>query len=214
MPVPRLAQPGHLAGRDVQRGEQGGGAVPDVVVGAFLRHDRLHRQHRLPSGPRPGSGDFSSTHSTIAFSGGARYSPTMSVTFATSSGSVENLNVSDRHGCTPSSRHAFATVRCSTFRCAASNRDDQCVIPSLFGGGVSVADDDLATGPPPRPTRPGLIDQTRPSRRRRTWPARPITVGRDTPTRSAISVLTHPVSGQQHDPRPLRSPGPHRRGAR
>jgi hypothetical protein len=32
---------------------------------------------------------FSSMHSTIAFSGGARYNPTMSVTFATSSGSVE-----------------------------------------------------------------------------------------------------------------------------
>ena len=54
--------------------------------------------------------DFSSTQSTIAFSGGARYSPTMSVTFAINSGSVENLNVSDRHGCTPASRHALATV--------------------------------------------------------------------------------------------------------
>jgi hypothetical protein len=39
--------------------------------------------------------------STIAFSGGARYRPTTSVTLATSSGSVENLNVSLRHGCTP-----------------------------------------------------------------------------------------------------------------
>jgi len=45
--------------------------------------------------------DFSSTHSTIAFSGGARYNPTTSVTLATSWGSVENLNVSTRHGCTP-----------------------------------------------------------------------------------------------------------------
>ncbi len=38
--------------------------------------------------------DFSSTHNTIAFSGGAKYRPTTSVTFAISSGSVENLNVS------------------------------------------------------------------------------------------------------------------------
>jgi hypothetical protein len=37
--------------------------------------------------------DFSSTHSTTAFSGGARYSATTSVTFAITSGPVENLNV-------------------------------------------------------------------------------------------------------------------------
>ncbi len=34
----------------------------------------------------------------------------MSLTFATSSGSVENLNVSTLHGATPTSRHALATV--------------------------------------------------------------------------------------------------------
>jgi hypothetical protein len=42
--------------------------------------------------------DFSSTHNTTALSGGAKYSPTTSVTLATSSGSVENRNDSDRHG--------------------------------------------------------------------------------------------------------------------
>ena len=45
--------------------------------------------------------DFSSTHSTIAFSGGARYSPQMSVTFPTSSGSVENRNDSAFQGLIP-----------------------------------------------------------------------------------------------------------------
>ena len=45
----------------------------------------------------------------------------MSVTLATNSGSVENLNVSDRQGCTPYSRHAFATARKLIFRCLASN---------------------------------------------------------------------------------------------
>ncbi len=40
-------------------------------------------------------------HSTIAFSSGARYNPTTSMTFATNSGSVENLNVSTRQGATP-----------------------------------------------------------------------------------------------------------------
>jgi transposase len=48
--------------------------------------------------------DFSSTDSTIAFSGGLRYSPTTSRTLASSSGSVENLNVSHRHGWIPNWR--------------------------------------------------------------------------------------------------------------
>jgi hypothetical protein len=46
----------------------------------------------------------------IAFSGGAKYKPMMSVTLATSSGSVENLKVSARQGCTPKACHAFSTV--------------------------------------------------------------------------------------------------------
>jgi hypothetical protein len=39
-------------------------------------------------------------HPTLSQSGGFRYNPTTSVTLAISSGSVENLNVSTRHGCT------------------------------------------------------------------------------------------------------------------
>ena len=77
-------------------------------------------------------------HNTIAFCGGARYKPTMSVTFATSSGSVENLNVSTRHGATPTSRHALATVVLLVFRCCANSREDQCVTPYFFGGGSNV----------------------------------------------------------------------------
>ncbi|MFJ1656889.1 hypothetical protein ACIOC2_37215, partial [Streptomyces sp. NPDC088337] len=42
-----LAFPEHLAGGDVERGEQVRGAVPDVVVGAFLGRVEGHRQHRL-----------------------------------------------------------------------------------------------------------------------------------------------------------------------
>jgi pimeloyl-ACP methyl ester carboxylesterase len=44
--VPFLAPAGHLPGRDVQRGEQGGPAVSDVVVGATLDQVRLHRQYQ------------------------------------------------------------------------------------------------------------------------------------------------------------------------
>ena len=82
--------------------------------------------------------DFSSTQSTTAFSGGARYSPTTSVTLATSSGSVENRNDSARHGCTPYSRHARATVASPMPRWRASSRLDQCVTPYFFGGEVNV----------------------------------------------------------------------------
>ena len=82
---------------------------------------------------------FSSTHSTTAFSGGARYSPTMSTTLASSSGSVENLNVSAFHGLTPYSFQIAATVECSIPSRSANSRLDQCVTPRLFGGGVNVA---------------------------------------------------------------------------
>jgi hypothetical protein len=36
VPVSRLARSGDLAGGDLECGKQGGGAVPDVIVGAFL----------------------------------------------------------------------------------------------------------------------------------------------------------------------------------
>jgi hypothetical protein len=42
--------------------------------------------------------DFSSTHSTTAFSGGLWYRPTTSTTFSTNSGSVDSLNPSTRWG--------------------------------------------------------------------------------------------------------------------
>src|SRR5829696_5430000 len=129
--------------------------------------------------------------STIAFSGGFRYSPTTSVTLATSSGSVENLNVSTRHGCTRWCRQVRSTVEASTPKRSANSRDDQCVTPSPAGGGVSVAAKILA-----RSTVRG-----RPERRSSSSPCtpelayrfrQPITEGRETPTRSAISVLDTP----------------------
>jgi hypothetical protein len=63
----------------------------------------------------------------------------MSVTLATSSGSVENLNVSTRHGATPTSRQALATAGELVFQCVASSREDQCVTPYFRGGGSNVA---------------------------------------------------------------------------
>lgn len=135
--------------------------------------------------------DFSSTHSTTAFSGGARYNPTMSVTFATSSGSVLNLKVCSRHGCTPTSRHALATVPLDVFNLAASSRDDQWVTPRLFGGvrkvAAMIASRSTVRGRPDRAssTSPAIPDSSYLLRHN-------VTVGRETPTRAAIAVLETP----------------------
>jgi hypothetical protein len=52
---------------------------------------------------------------------------------------VENRNDSARHGCTPYSRQARATVASPIFKCLPNSRLDQCVTPYLRGGGRSVA---------------------------------------------------------------------------
>lgn len=59
----------------------------------------------ITSAPR-GARDFSSTHNTIADSGGSRYSPTTSHTLFTKNGSVDSSNSSLRYGC---NRNAFQT---------------------------------------------------------------------------------------------------------
>ena len=124
---------------------------------------------------------FSSTHNTIALVGGARYNPTTSVTFATSSGSVENLNVSERQGCTPYSRQAVAMVLLLIPKCFPRRREDQCVTPYLFGGDANVIETILRWS----------IVRGRPERASSSSPGTPfdmyrlrhaITVFRDTPT--------------------------------
>lgn len=52
---------------------------------------------------------------------------------------MENVKVPSCHGLTSYSRQAFATVLWLIPRRAASKREDQCVTPSFFGGGASVA---------------------------------------------------------------------------
>ena len=47
MPVASLALGQHLAAGDVQGREQGGGSMPDVVVGDAFDIAQSHRQHRL-----------------------------------------------------------------------------------------------------------------------------------------------------------------------
>jgi hypothetical protein len=71
-------------------------------------------------------------------------SPTTSRILAWSSGSVENLNVSARHGCTPKRCQIRAMVACeigvpSSASAVASSRVDQCVAPNRVGGSVKVS---------------------------------------------------------------------------
>ena len=61
-------------------------------------------QWRVPARPN------SSIQSTTALSGGFKYKPTTSRILASSSGSVENLKVCTRHGCSPHFFHVVLTV--------------------------------------------------------------------------------------------------------
>jgi hypothetical protein len=54
--------------------------------------------------------DFSSKHSTIALSGGAKYNPTTSISFSSKRGSLDNLNVLTRCGLSPRAAHTRCTV--------------------------------------------------------------------------------------------------------
>ncbi len=62
----------------------------------------------------------------------------MSVSLASSCGSVENLKVSRRHGCRSHFRQTSMMLAGEIPRSLASNRDDQCVTPSRSGGLSSV----------------------------------------------------------------------------
>lgn len=93
-------------------------------------------------------------------------------------------------------RAARARDRVHTFRKAPprrrpSNRVDQCVTPYFFGGGFSVVAMTLARSTlRGRPERGSSTSPARPPRRYRSRHA--ITVGRETPTRCAISVFDRP----------------------
>ena len=101
------------------------------------------------------------------------------------------MNVSTGHGCTPYSRHAVAIVPLLIPRWRPNSREDQCVTPYFFGGGANVT----AT------IRRWSIVRGRPERGSSSRPASPsaayrlrqsITVGRDTPTLSAIATFASP----------------------
>jgi len=77
-----------------------------------------------------------------------------------------------------------------------SSRLDQCVTPSLFGGGVNGAGDDRVVIHRPRPTRRRLVLQPGDSTAL-VMCRQSITVGRDIPTRAAITVLDTPSAASR-----------------
>src|SRR5690348_12486965 len=130
-------------------------------------------------------------HKTTALSGGLRYSPMTSRTLASSCGSVENLKLSARQGCSPHSRHTSAILTFDRPSSAASSRDDQCVTPSRDGGGSRVAST-IATSSVTRGL-PGLARSSSPpipSAAYRFF--HKITVGLDAPVRRTISFVPVP----------------------
>ncbi len=127
-------------------------------------------------------------------------------------GSVENLNVSIRHGCRPHLRHDRGDGDVADAQLLASSRLDQCVTPSRAGGGSKVPST-IAT------SSTGRVDPTsagRPARRSPRWHtgASSRSPSACSPPPDARSPRCRPLSGQQHDPRPLRQPRPHRRRPR
>jgi hypothetical protein len=90
----------------------------------------------------------------------------------------------------------LATVLLLVFSCAASNREDQWVIPSLFGGGFNVTE--MIFERSTSRGRPDRGSSIRPSIPSASYLARQdVTVGRDTPTRVAISVLLTPSAANK-----------------
>ena len=67
------------------------------------------------------------THNANARSGGSRYRPTISRTFSSNFGSLDNLNFSTRCGWTSKRRQTRCTIIRETLMCLASVRTLQCV---------------------------------------------------------------------------------------
>src|SRR4051794_30430592 len=131
-------------------------------------------------------------------------------TLPSSSGSVENLNVSRRQGCTPYARHARATVAFPSPSCLPSSREDQCVTAKDFGGGSNVAAmiaaSSMVLG------RQLLVKADQPAREK---PIAPFDHRRardpDQPRRGRRART---VGDREHDPRPFAMPGRDRLTAR
>jgi hypothetical protein len=181
---------GDLAGGDLQRGEQGGGAVADVVVAGLLRQSGPQRQDRRGAIQRLDLRLFVDADND-GLVRRVEVKPDDIADLGFQFRSVENVNVSRRHGCSFHSRQIRATCPKEIPRHRPSSRADQCVTPSDSGGGFSVptttATSSTVAGRPDRFRSPSAAIPPDSYRLRHK-----ITVGRDTPTRRPISAFGTP----------------------
>src|SRR6266481_6622839 len=131
----RAALAQDFATRHLEGGVQAGQAIALVVV-------RLARRQPGRNGSRgcvrlsAWICVFSSTLTTTAFVGGCRYRPTTSWILASASGSVVNLKVVTRWGCSAWPCQIRCTVLCDTPAVRAISRVVQCVTPRPGGRSV------------------------------------------------------------------------------
>ena len=138
MPVPGVAGIGDLAGGDLQGGEQGRGAMADIIVAGVFRGSRAAAAGSARSGPGPGPGiSRPRTARPPCRAGSGKPDDVADLRFQLRIGG--ELEVAARQGCSPYSRHTSATFTFDRPSSAASSRDDQCVTPSRCGGGSSFA---------------------------------------------------------------------------
>lgn len=172
----------------IERGEQGGGAVPFVVVGHRAGAARFHRQAGLRSWQRL-DWAFLIDAERARLSGGLTYSPTTSVSFSINAGSLDRLNVRTRCGRNP----CASQIR---WRCCAVAIDRKLHCVAFDGAVCNVAS-------PTCCSRAAVICRLRP---------RPGASGRPSPTGAATGapcpgwveprrdVFTrHATRRQQHD---------------
>ena len=135
---------------------------------------------------------FSSTLTTAAPAGGARYSPTTSRILSISSGSGEILKSSVRHGCSPNARQIRCTLVGEIPTRLASSRFDQCVAPAGTTSSVRTTTSSTWASVMVRGT-PGRGSSPSPSSRRARNRARHlVTAPRLTPSRAATAIFGPP----------------------
>src|SRR6202167_5282858 len=159
--------------------------------------------------------DFSSTHSTTAFSGGLWYRPTTSTTFSTNSGSVDSLNPSMRWGFRSNLRQIRPTVDSDTPLRRAIEARDQCVASAGSSSRVAVTTSSTLSSRMDR-GRPGPLRARQPVQPPPDEPAPPAGhVVPGGPQLRGDGLVLPALRAGQHDLRPqrqdlggLRSPRP------
>jgi hypothetical protein len=190
--MPRQTAANHRSGKNIQRSEQGSGAVALIVMGHRAGSTLLHRQRWL--GVIQGLDLRLLVHAQHRrLARRVQVQTTTSISFSSKCRSLDGLKVFTRCGLSPRADQIRCTDAELTSACFAIDRHDQCVSPSGFvcsvKSTISATFSSLIDGLRPRPlaTSP---NPTSPSFSN--WPRQASTVGRDTPTTSPIPEFDTP----------------------